>query len=98
MPSSFTPNTIRDVYGRSTGFGVLDSVITTGGGKSGTEYVVHYEAVTPRMSIALGIGYYASRLNNGGSESAGLAGYGPGWEYVDAINKHLKYLNAPLAD
>ena len=95
LPVSFTAGTIKNVYGRDNGFGLLDSVITTGGGDSGTEYQVDYTQVTHRMSIAFGVGFVAHNVNAYDSEAQGVGKYGPSVEaYVDAINKKLIELGA----
>jgi len=97
LPVSFNPGTIKNVYGRDYGFGLLDSVITTGGGESGAEYRVDYTQVTHRMSIAFGVGYIAHNINNHDSEEQGVGKYGPSVkEYVDAINKKLIELGAEV--
>ena len=84
-------------YGFGSGFGVLKNVIQTGGGKSGQEYMVVYKEQTPRMSIAIGIGTYAYKLNilGDGSERSGVNGYGPNSQHYLNINKHLRDMNAP---
>lgn len=66
------------------------------------EYLIHYDRVTPNMSIACGVRYLAYKTKEaGGSEIGGVRGYnGKGQEektgindaYAIDINKHLDHL------
>lgn len=65
------------------------------------EYLIHYDRVTPNMSIACGVGYLAFNMEDGGSEEEGVRQYNNGGKesktgikdaYVKDVNEHLDYL------
>lgn len=63
------------------------------------EYLIHYDAETPNMSIACGIAHLAAKIENANSEKQGVADYnGGGAEskngipYVDLIDGFLGQL------
>ncbi|MBD5530669.1 MAG: hypothetical protein HDQ98_00490 [Lachnospiraceae bacterium] len=63
------------------------------------EYLIHYDAVTPNLSIACGIGYLAYNIERQKTEAGGVAAYnGGGAEtangtpYTKLINSILSYL------
>lgn len=60
------------------------------------EYLIHYDAVTPNMSIACGIAHLAVKIENANSEIGGVDAYNGGGaesktgeSYVSKINKFL---------
>lgn len=97
--------TAHDGFG--DGLGILRNNVLSIIGESGEEvplglenfkgeYLIHYDAETPNMSIACGIGYLASNIEKEKSERGGVAAYnGGGAEektgepYVDKINRCL---------
>ncbi len=93
------------------GLRILDNVISTISGtendllaKYKDEYLIHYDEVTPNMSIACGTGYLAHLINDdrgGGSEKEGVRSYNGGGKqgkngvqdaYVKSINENLECL------
>jgi RHS repeat-associated protein len=94
---SFNASDLKDsaAFGAS-GIGLLQDVVYVGGGKNGQERLYDQRNVTNRMSIAVGTGYLAWKINgaaNGrGSESKGIYGYGTGADYVGVINMYLRQL------
>lgn len=65
------------------------------------EYLIHYDRVTPNLSIACGIRYLVYQTKEKGSEAGGVRGYnGDGTEnktgkkdgYAKDINTHLEHL------
>ena len=101
------------VTGFGTGLRILDNVITIISENddqtlknSKDEYLVHYDEVTPNMSIACGTGYLAYLINedgSNGSEKEGVRAYnGEGKQgksgvedaYVKSINEKLGCLGS----
>lgn len=74
--------------------------------KNKGEYLIHYDEVTPNMSIACGAGYLAYLMNDdrsGGSEKKGVRSYNGGGKqgkngvedaYVKSINENLGCLGS----
>lgn len=103
-------NDFNENYTRfSVDCGILQNVITFIGyeeieleakleGYEG-EYLIHYDAVTPNLSIACGIGYLAYNIEQAKTEAGGVAAYNGGGaeaangtSYTEWINSILSYL------
>ena len=96
--------------GFGDGIGILQkkviSIIDTSAGQVPTElansdgqYLIHYDAETPNMSIACDIAYLAYNIENANSEREGVAAYNgggaeskTGQSYVDKIDGFLSEL------
>lgn len=99
--------TITAHAGFGVGMGILQKNVISVIGESGEqvppelansigEYLIHYDAVTPNMSIACGIAHLASKIENANSEKQGVVDYnGGGAEkkggvpYKDRIDQFL---------
>ena len=95
--SAFNASAVNDnaPFG-ADGIELLSNVISFGGRRS--ELLYDQRGVTPRMSIAVGVGYLAWNINNtsgGGSESNGVNAFGPnGGSYARTINRHLSAMGS----